>query len=338
MSLNSYNDANNHFRKLSKELLQDMPTDTSLFFNHFDGSILPKTMYGYLIDVRGFMDFLVQNNPNVSQIKDIDSTFLNNLSLWDFDDYMADVRLHSGDAAQSRKLSALRKYLNFLLKNPDFGFSNVAFLNIEPPKRKSKRTVVRMTKDEVSDFLDNAEFGTKLRKEELPYHERLQTRDIAILSLMLNTGIRVSECVGLDLNDVELRNNRIHLIRKGFHEEYVYFPETTKTYLKEYLEKRRKMQGINPGHEHALFISRKHNRISDDAVRNLVKKYASTTVTEKHITAHKLRSTYGTALYGELHDIYAVQQVLGHASIETTKIYVDDAETNKERLGKKGLF
>lgn len=339
MSLRSYKDANNHFRTLSKELLADMPQDASLFYQHFDGSILPKTMYGYLIDLRDFMSYFVQNNPSLSQLSDVDASYLNNLSLWDYNEYMADVRLRDiQEAAQCRKLAAIRKYLNFLLKNADFGFSNVAFLNIETPKKRVRKTVTRMTNDEVKAFLDNAEFGTRLRKEELPYHERLQIRDIAILSLMLNTGIRVSECVGLDLVDVELKYNRVHLLRKGFKEEYVYFPESTKEYLKEYLEKRRKMNGINSGHEQALFISRKHNRISDDAVRNLVRKYAATTVPEKHITAHKLRSTYGTALYSETHDIYAVQQVLGHSSIETTKIYVDDAETNKEKLGKQGLF
>lgn len=339
MSLRSYKDANNHFRMLSKELLLDMPQDVSLFYQHFDGSILPKTMYGYLIDLRDFMSYFVQNNPSLSQLSDVDSTYLNNLSLWDFNEYMADVRLRDiQESAQCRKLAAIRKYLTFLLKNVDFGFSNVAFLNIETPKKKGRKTVTRMTNDEAKAFLDNVEFGTRLRKEELPYHERLQIRDIAILSLMLNTGIRVSECVGLDLGDVELKYNRVFLLRKGFNEEYVYFPDTTKEYLRTYLEKRRKMTGINPGHEQALFISRKHNRISDDAVRNLVRKYAATTVPEKHITAHKLRATYGTALYSQTHDIYAVQQVLGHSSVETSKIYIDDSEANKEKLGKQDLF
>ena len=151
-----------------------------------------------------------------------------------------------------------------------------------------------------------------------------------MITLLLGTGIRVSECVGLDLNDVDFKNNGIKVVRKGGNEMIVYFGEEVESALRDYLEVR---EGITPiaGHENALFLSTQRKRIGIKAVENLVKKYASQITGTKKITPHKLRSTYGTALYQETGDIYLVADVLGHKDVNTTKKHYAAMDDQRRR-------
>ena len=137
----------------------------------------------------------------------------------------------------------------------------------------------------------------------------------------------MSECVGLDIGDVDFKNNGIKVVRKGGNEMVVYFGDEVEKALRDYLEER---LGITPvaGNENALFLSTQRKRIGVQAVENLVKKYAREITTTKKITPHKLRSTYGTSLYQETNDIYLVADVLGHKDVNTTKKHyaaMDDA-------------
>ena len=153
---------------------------------------------------------------------------------------------------------------------------------------------------------------------------------MALLMLLLGTGIRVSECVGLDLNDVDFKNNGIKIHRKGGAEVMVYFSQEVRDSLDEYLEER---QLVTPkaGHENALFLSLQNRRITVRAVENLVKKYASLVTNVKNITPHKLRSTYGTNLYRETGDIYLVADVLGHKDVNTTRKHYAAIEDDRRR-------
>ena len=163
------------------------------------------------------------------------------------------------------------------------------------------------------------------------YYEKTKERDLAIVTLLLGTGIRVSECVGLDIEDVDFKNNGIKVTRKGGNEMVVYFGHEVEKALKKYLEVRKNIVPV-AGHEHALFYSTQRKRIGIQAVENLVKKYAGAITTTKKITPHKLRSTYGTTLYQETGDIYLVADVLGHRDVNTTKKHyaaMDDARRRK---------
>ena len=152
-----------------------------------------------------------------------------------------------------------------------------------------------------------------------------------MLTLLLGTGIRVSECVGLDLNDVDFDVCGIKIRRKGGYEAFVYFGDEVETALLDYLEERQHIIPVE-GHEDALFLSLQNRRITVRAVENLVKKYASRVTTLKKITPHKLRSTYGTSLYQETGDIYLVADVLGHKDVNTTrKHYAAQADERRRR-------
>ena len=191
------------------------------------------------------------------------------------------------------------------------------------------KAITRLDVNEVAELLDNVESGNKLTDNQLKRHEKLKCRDLALLTLMLGTGIRVSECVGLDINDIDFDNDRIKVVRKGGSESFVYFGDEARNALLDYMEERRNLTP-EEGQENALFISSKNKRLCVRSVELLVKKYASTVTTVKHITPHKLRSTYGTNLYQASKDIYLVADVLGHKDVNTTrKHYAEIVDENK---------
>ena len=119
------------------------------------------------------------------------------------------------------------------------------------------KAITRLDINEVAEFLDNVESGNKLTDNQLKRHDKLKCRDLALLTLMLGTGIRVSECVGLDINDVDFDNDRIKVVRKGGSESFVYFGDEVRNALLDYMEERKNLT-TEPGHENALFISAKN--------------------------------------------------------------------------------
>lgn len=159
---------------------------------------------------------------------------------------------------------------------------------------------------------------------------KTKVRDLAILTLMLGTGIRVSECVGIDLNDVDFNNGRVKVTRKGGYESYVYFGDEVTDALTDYFEERKHIEPVS-GHENALFLSSQRKRMSVRSVEMLVKKYSEGVIPMKHITPHKLRSTYGTELYRETGDIYLVADVLGHSDVNTTRKHYADMDEDRRR-------
>ena len=202
---------------------------------------------------------------------------------------------------------------------------------IDVPKTHEK-SIIRLDADEVAMLLDYIEHcDDELTSQKRVYYEKTKERDLAIVTLLLGTGIRVSECVGLDIEDVDFKNNGIKVTRKGGNEMVVYFGPEVEKALKKYVTVRENITAL-AGHEHALFYSTQRKRIGVQAVENLVKKYSRAITTTKKITPHKLRSTYGTALYQETGDIYLVADVLGHRDVNTTKKHyaaMDDARRRK---------
>ena len=227
-----------------------------------------------------------------------------------------DTYITNGERGLKRKISALRSFYAYYYKR-EMIKTNPTVL-IDMPKIHEK-AIIRLDTDEVAMLLDYIEHcGDQLTGQKKVYYEKTKERDLALITLLLGTGIRVSECVGLDIEDVDFKNNAVKVTRKGGNEMFVYFGTEVEQALKKYIEVRK---GILPvaGHEHALFYSTQRKRMGVQAVENLVKKYAGEITTTKKITPHKLRSTYGTALYQETGDIYLVADVLGHKDVNTTK-------------------
>ncbi len=323
------------------ELLTELPKFCKTFFRGIEQTTSSSTRLGYAYDLRIFFNFIKEKNPmyKEKEIYEIDLSLFDQLDTIDIEDYLHYLQIYYKEDTEymnkeqgiKRKFSALRQLYNYLYCH-DMIKSNPAS-KVSTPKLHSKE-IIRLDPNEVADMLDQAESGVKLTKKQQESHEKTKLRDVALLTLLLGTGIRVSECVGLDVNDVDFDNGCIKVVRKGGKEAIVYFGDEVEEALKEYIEHR--LEIFTPVEEDmdALFISSKHRRISVRAVELLVKKYASLTTTLKHITPHKLRSTYGTQLYKETGDIYLVADVLGHRDVNTTKKHyaaIDDERRLKIR-------
>ena len=284
-----------------------------------------------------FFQFLLDTNPAFKDkaMTDFSVNVLDQVKALDIEEYQEYLKVyhnHNGDKMETnserglkRKISALRSIYAYYYKR-EMIETNPAVL-VDVPKIHEK-SIIRLDADEVALLLDHIEHaGDTLTGQKRAYWEKTKERDLAIVTLLLGTGIRVSECVGLDIEDVDFKNNGIKVTRKGGNEMVVYFGSEVEKALKNYLEVRENIVPLS-GHEHALFYSSQKKRIGVQAIENLVKKYSREITTTKKITPHKLRSTYGTALYQETGDIYLVADVLGHRDVNTTKKHyaaLDDA-------------
>ncbi|HCX65085.1 MAG TPA: integrase, partial [Eubacteriaceae bacterium] len=155
-------------------------------------------------------------------------------------------------------------------------------------------------------------------KSEKKYHQHTKERDLALMTLFLGTGIRVSELVALNIDDFDFSNNSFLITRKGGNQVVLYFSDEVKQVLSNYLGIRNQTDAL-PGHEEALFLSLQKKRLGVSSIQKLIKKYTEKVTPLKNISPHKLRSTFGTNLYRESGDIYLVADVLGHKDVNTTK-------------------
>ena len=318
-----------------REVLSTLPPFCRDYFRAIDTTTTPKTRISYAYDIRIFFQFLLDENPAFKDYKMTDFTVdvLDQIKALDLEEYQEYLKVYqagdktetNGERGLKRKISALRSFYAYYYRREMIETNPTVLIDV--PKIHDK-SIIRLDTDEVALLLDYIEHcGDQLTGQKRVYYEKNKERDLAIVTLLLGTGIRVSECVGLDIEDVDFKNNGIKVTRKGGNEMVVYFGPEVEKALKRYLEVRENIIPLE-GHEHALFYSAQRRRIGVQAIENLVKKYAQQITTTKKITPHKLRSTYGTALYQETGDIYLVADVLGHKDVNTTKKHyaaIDDA-------------
>ena len=314
----------NNILKLRK-ILDTLPSFCKDFFRGIEPYTSTRTRLAYAYDIRLFFEFLHEKNSycNKMEITEFPLSVLDMVHRTDIEEYLDYMSLYQKDGkditneerGKARKLSSLRSFYNYYFHNEQIEKNTAALVPL--PKRPEKE-IIRLEPNEVAILLDQVEDGTKLTKKELEYHKKTKVRDVALLTLLLGTGIRVSECVGLDLQDIDFDTGGIKIRRKGGYEAIVYFGEEVETALLDYLEQREHTIPAE-GHENALFLSLQNRRMAVRSVENLVKKYTTRVTPLKKITPHKLRSTYGTELYKETGDIYLVADVLGHKDVNTTR-------------------
>ena len=323
-----------------REILKTLPPFAKDYFRAVEPTTSSKTRISYAYDIRIFFHFLMETNPvykhyTIDQFKVDD---LEKLDPVDIEEYLEYLKVYKNEDSKqitntekglSRKMSALRSFYAYYFKHQYISKNPTLFVDM--PKLHDK-AIIRLDTDEIAMLLDYVDHGgDNLTGQRLAYYEKTKNRDLAILTLLLGTGIRVSECVGLDLNDVDFKNNGIHVTRKGGNEMVVYFGEEVANALKTYIYTTRKNTVPLSGHENALFLSTQRKRMGVQAIENMVKKYAREVTPNKKITPHKLRSTYGTSLYRETGDIYLVADVLGHKDVNTTKKHYAAIDENRRR-------
>lgn len=326
----------NNVQKM-RAVLETLPPFCKQFFRGITEYTSARTRLAYAYDIRTFFEYLHDKNPSCAkmEITEFPISILDMLARDDIEEYMEYLSYYEKDGktytnderGKKRKLASLRSFYSYFFE-AELIQKNPAVL-VPLPKLHEKE-IVRLDADEVAVLLDQVEDGNNLTQAQKRYHQVTKTRDVALLTLLLGTGIRVSECVGLNLEDVDFKNGGIKIRRKGGYEAVVYFGEEVEEALLSYWEERHHIIPQS-GHENALFLSMQNRRISVRAVENMVKKYSSTVTSLKKITPHKLRSTYGTSLYRETGDIYLVADVLGHKDVNTTKKHYAALEDERRR-------
>ena len=329
---------------LTREVLKELPEVCSEFIRAIEFTTQPLTRYAYACDLKLFCEYLVAEIPKFAdrqiallEPEDFEKvtprdlrTYLEYLGF-----YIKDGSEHSNaEAGKTRKLATLRSFYEYMFKS-ELIHTDVSRL-VEMPK-KHEKPILRMEIDEVARMLDAVETGEMMTERQKRYNDSVRARDLAILTLFLGTGIRVSELVGLDLDDLDFALNSFIVTRKGGNQAILYFPEEVASVLQTYLAHRREMTPL-PGHENALFLSMQNKRISVRAVQVMVKKYAlQVAPLKKRLSPHKLRSTFGTNLYHETGDIYLVADVLGHSDVNTTRRHYAAMSDDRRRMAAKKI-
>ena len=324
--------------KRIRGILKELPPFCTDFFRGIEPRTSARTRLAYAYDLKTFFDFLKQANPELKskKLSDLPLSLLDEIKLMDLEEYMEYLKCYSTEKREDlmntergimRKVSTVKSFYNYFYRTERIQNNPASLLQL--PKIHEKE-IIRLDVDEVARFLDEVEDGECLTEKQKAYHAKTKLRDLAMMTLLLGTGLRVSECVGLNINDVDFRNGGLRIHRKGGKEVIVYFGAEVEYALQDYLSER---EHIVPeeGSEEALFLSMQRKRINVRSVEKMVKKYAQLVTPLKKITPHKLRSTYGTNLYCETGDIYLVADVLGHSDVNTTKKHYAALEDERRR-------
>lgn len=328
-----------------REITRGLPQACSDFLRSIAISTSSLTRLAYAIDLNTFFTFLHDeridfSGKDLQLMNDQDLEKLTRNDIIAYTEYLTYYLKNADDdsvpnkvivnheLAIKRKLCTIRSFYDYLFKNQRVS-SNVT--ELVPLPKVHEKPIIRLSKEEMVRMLEQAQNGNQLTGRQQQFQKITAKRDYAILSLFLGTGIRVSECIGMNIGDVDLENNAFIVTRKGGNQVVLYFPPEVAEALADYMEERERIETV-PGHEDALFLSLQRRRITQRAVQNLVKKYAAVAAPLKtRISPHKLRSTYATNLYNETGDIYLVADVLGHTSVDTTRKHYADM-TDARRL------
>lgn len=344
MSRTSQREKQAKLRIKSDEIINTLPSWAKDFFRDMRSqNKSEKSICQYAYDIEGFINFI----KNSAGFKDKDLNSLNVkdvldcLTREDLQEYIESISFYknkNNEAIEyspefvSRKLSSLRSFYNFyfntekITKNTPTLFKN--------PKVPDK-TIVDLDDDEIEKLInvivrDTDERGDKLEGVQKTYHDKYYKRDLAIFALLLGTGMRVSELCGIDIQDIDEKNSRIHIIRKGGKEAHVFFGVDCQTIMDDYINNCRPSLLIDAMCD-ALILSSKGQRITERSVENIIDKYVQMSGIKKHITPHTLRKTHGTKLYEQTGDIYLVASALGHSSVETTQKHYVKCSEDKTR-------
>ncbi len=316
------------------DILADFPEYVYDFVDYLSGtkSRTDMTIKAYARDIKCFYDYLItaaeeSDNNDIKKYQDITPEYLRTLKVINIERYMSylksgmrkDGKEYSENAiARKRRLSSLRTFMQYLVKH-DLIEINVAKLTDTPHASFDKKAP--LTDNDVVDMLDSIAIGNIGTENQQVYLERSKLRDYAIILLLVQTGIRVSELVNLDIQDVDFKRKRIRVIRKGQKQDYVLLNDEVVDAIQDYIENER----FNKDDvQDALFLSSRsqnNTRLCVRSVQNIVKKFGSVTKNIK-VSPHTLRRTFGTKLYEICGDDFLVAHALGHENLQSLRNYI----------------
>ena len=255
-----------------------------------------NTINSYLSDINIFISYLNQEKINYKNINcDIIRSYLKYL----------DVNKYKSSSI-NRILSSLNDYYSYLEKNKIIKYNY--FKDINRP-RKEKR---------LPNFINYTEYMNLINTVQKENNEYLKIRNLLLLEILFDTGLRVSEAVNIKISDIDLKNHSLKVLGKGNKERIVYFGDYAVTYLEEYLALRKNIKSKDNEY---LFWNKDYQKLTRRGAEYLINNIAKKALLKQRITPHTLRHSFATEMLNNGCDIRSVQELLGHKSLSTTGIY-----------------
>lgn len=337
--MNNYRtEEKNKNMKLLKKVRAQLPEFMQDYFTYLitTRNLSPRTVLGYARDLEIFCLYLKEQNPLINDYNDITPDLLDCLKMKDITEYLIfldsykrenDVKDKcNNEEGRARKLSALKSFWKWATQSEVLQ-SNPTILVAAP--RLHNKEVVQLNPDESSSLLKAVQSGASLTDNQLKNSRNLIDRDAAIIALFLGTGIRVSELVGIDMKDIDFKENSILITSKGGDQKKVYFSGDVKEFLLQYIENTRREPADGSD---ALFLSRRGTRLSVRGVEHMVKKHTKNTIPQKRIYPHRFRSSYGTHVYLNSKDLFLASDALGHKNLSSVKRYIRIDEERRKSV------
>lgn len=297
-----------------------------------------KTLISYGYEIEHFLNFLNQHSSkkdtvsntstsNTATLKTMELTTMAGFTGKDAEAYIQYLYDTSGNAMIKRSISILNNWFKYMISKglvPSNPFST-----LKKPKFKIEDNVNHLSPEEIQEIFHSVISGSGKSSHQEAYLKKTQLRDYTILLLILNTGIRVSECQGLDINDIDTKNNKISIVRRGGKSATVYINQKVSDILRDYIQYRKNMLTKFPD-EKALFLSIRRTRMTIRAIEKLVAKLAESSLQSKKVTPTILRNTYGVELYKKTNDRELVGTMLDCVSTSARYMQTDHSITKKE--------
>ena len=333
-----------------ERIQKELPSFLRPYFTYLKGNVLPMTRLAYLHDVRFFMNYLINETDLTKAVKakEITSEEMNGIVAADinlFIDYCRKYMVDDGTtvtvfensnkslARKKSSISVMFKQLyrdGIIEKNITDGFDPIKV------GKPGEREIKALQDDEVMIMLDAVTTGTGLTAHERTYWEKTKLRDKAILVMFVTYGLRLSELRELNLSSFNFNRGEFKIYRKRGKESIMPLNRSVQMVLDDYIkEERTTVIAEDSAAEDALFLSLKGKRITERAIRDLVKKYTSialNTSRKSGYSPHKLRATAATSLIGRGNSIYDVAALLDHEQVTTTQLYAQHRMNVKRDL------
>lgn len=333
-----------------EEQIKKLPWYIEEFIDHKRRQMAATTLVNYCHDYNIFIDWLFSEGYYHGNRKEMPLAILEKLTPKQVESYLShlELRLDNTKRTVNRKISSLKSlfhYLQNIAENEDlepYIYRNVmAKIDFNTVKDDAETIANRIEGkilhgDEYEQFRQfiASDYGELNRSDKRKYqfHLKNRERDTALVSLILGSGLRLSEVSGLNLDDIDYKKQSVRVIRKGGKEQYVFFSELAMIDLKEYIAIRETRYSLSKK-EKALFVStaigpkKASRRLSNRAIEKIIEKY-SIAFGKPALSVHKLRHSFATRYHKENNDIPMLKKHLGHASVQTTMIYTH--MTNKE--------
>ncbi len=305
------------------EYVDKLPPDCEPFLLETGTETAMSTRLAYAFELYSFFGWLIQMSPtfyNIDSPKDFSKEDLRRITSQEVSRYISRM-MDKGRAERTvaRKRAALSSFFTYLTDNRILEYNPVAAA--VHVKVHQSDEVLHLDVEEQISLLDSVDSGNKLSDAQFKYHDRYKTRDYALVLLLLDTGMRVSELHQIDIGDISLRDRSVLVVRKGGNMQTLYFSDEAYEALNELIRAYKK-KGMTANNI-PLFQTAKGNRLGIRAIENLVKKYTVAAIPGKggKLSPHKMRSSFAMGYYEAEKDILALQRKLGHKSLAATNIY-----------------